>query len=665
MSSKMAGEKKDVTTFDKSLLDVGGGLSEERKMTLLRRFNAQTDELDIEEDDDEDFWANIDLNRMSRLDIKIALQARGLSTRGNKTKLRLRLEQSIEEEKQDELEFLAMVEAARRAEAALEEGGAVYACGDNRRAQLGVGDLRGRENFNVVRPLRSKGIASVHCGHDISLALSEDGNVYSWGGGGAGPVGYARAPTEDERKKRRRVAFLGDDSDDDRGFGSEVDSDEELDARGMPREKSAADKLKREIPEDYKEPKLIVGLEGEGIVDVAIGPTHGAALSDGGDLYTWGGGVYGQLGIGDFDVHHEPTILESMQDGSVIRQIVCGHDHTVAVSDRGVGYAWGFANSGKLGLGVMEREGVERPFSRYFPTPIIIDRLKRVHVAQVACGPNHSMALTDDGAVYTWGAGDGGRLGHGDDLTREQPTLIKFFSPEDKRSAQNRHVVLQIACGYWHSAAIVLVPPFTEGGYVYTWGSGFSGQLGQGVNNKSRLPKIVEPLLDAHVVSTRIKCGSHHNVILSDTDDLWAWGSNRYGCLGAPKGKEPPQGYTALPIMIACFNTMINRVGRGVVRDFDVGQYFTIVCTYPYQGPGEDQLIAMEEEALRRAQEDAEDRLYVEMEEERERREDDRSQKQQASNQAKEEELAAIMAEDEGNLNDIKGNGDGKPIYAR
>lgn len=60
-------------------------------------------------------------------------------------------EQSIEEEKQDELEFLAMVEAARRAEAALEEGGAVYSAGDNRRAQLGVGDLRGRESFTVVK----------------------------------------------------------------------------------------------------------------------------------------------------------------------------------------------------------------------------------------------------------------------------------------------------------------------------------------------------------------------------------------------------------------------------------------------------------------------------------------------------------------------------------
>lgn len=73
----------------------------------------------------------------------------------------------------------------------------------------------------------------------------------------------------------------------------------------------------------------------------------------------------------------------------------------------------------------------------------------------------------------------------------------------------------------------------------------------------------------------------------------------------------------------------------------------------------------MEEEALRRAQEDAEDRLYYEMEEERGRREEANYQKQKAENDAKEAELAQIALEDEGNLNDIKGDGDGKPIYAR
>lgn len=91
--------------FDVGTLDAGGNLSEERKLTLLRRQNMTADELEAEEEDDEDFWANVDLMKMSRLDLKLALQARGLTTKGTKKKLRQRLEQSIEEEKQEELNF--------------------------------------------------------------------------------------------------------------------------------------------------------------------------------------------------------------------------------------------------------------------------------------------------------------------------------------------------------------------------------------------------------------------------------------------------------------------------------------------------------------------------------------------------------------------------------
>ena len=129
----------NMAEFDAGTLDAGGNLSEQRKLTLLRRQNMTTEELEAEEEEDEDFWAQVDLMKMSRLDLKLALQARGLSTKGTKKKLRQRLEQSIEEEKQEELEFLAMVEAARRAEAALEEGGSVYCTGDNRKGQLGLG----------------------------------------------------------------------------------------------------------------------------------------------------------------------------------------------------------------------------------------------------------------------------------------------------------------------------------------------------------------------------------------------------------------------------------------------------------------------------------------------------------------------------------------------
>jgi len=64
--------------------------------------------------------------------------------------------------------------------------------------------------------------------------------------------------------------------------------------------------------------------------------------------------------------------------------------------------------------------------------------------------------------VYTWGSGDGGRLGHGDTEDRLIPTQVEALRDE---------VVLQVACGNWHSAAVVQIPPFLHGGQVREgWG---------------------------------------------------------------------------------------------------------------------------------------------------------------------------------------------------
>ena len=613
--------------FDVGALDAGGNLSEERKLTLLRRQNMTAAELDAEEEDDEDFWAQVDLMKMSRLDLKLALQARGLTTKGTKKKLRQRLEQSIEEEKQEELEFLAMVEAARRAEAALEEGGSVYTTGDNRKGQLGLGDLDDRSDFTVIRSLRSKGIAQVFCGRDTCLALSEDGNTYSWGGAGNGPLGYeSTARLLKIAHEEREPTWSSD--------------DEEEEA-----------KVRKALKDDseYKEPKLIVGLEGEGIVDVAIGPTHGAAISDGGDLYTWGAGVFGQLGFGDYTVVRTPKLVSSLQDGSTLRQAALGQSHTLGLSEKGTVYAWGFSNHGKLGLGIMARAGIEKPFCHYFPTPILIGTLSRKQVRQVSCGPNHSLALTDL-EVFSWGSGDGGRLGLGDDKDRETPTSMETLKGQ---------IILQVSAGNWHSGAVVLIPPNIEAGYLYTWGSGHCGQLGQEFITCAKYPALVHTLLDQHVNVTRVKCGSYHTVVMADTDELYAFGSNKYGALGCEPEMAPKLGYTPKALPIRCFNTMINRIGRGVVRDFDVGAYMTVACTFPYQGPTEEQLMAMEEEAERRAEEEAIERERAARDERAAKAAKRKAEERKLAEEAKMAELARKNDED---VTETLGD---KPIYAR
>jgi alpha-tubulin suppressor-like RCC1 family protein len=613
--------------FDVGTLDAGGNLSEERKLTLLRRQNMTADELEAEEEDDEDFWANVDLMKMSRLDLKLALQARGLTTKGTKKKLRQRLEQSIEEEKQEELEFLAMVEAARRAEAALEEGGSVYTTGDNRKGQLGLGDRNNRSEFTVLRTLRSKGIAQVFCGRDNCLALSEDGNTYSWGGAGNGPLGYESTARLMKLAHEEREPTWSSD-------------DEEEEAKVMQALKA---------DQEYQEPKLIVGIEGEGIIEVAIGPTHAAAISDGGDLYTWGAGVYGQLGFGDYSVVRTPKLVQSLQDGSTLRQVACGQSHTIALTDKGTVYAWGFSNDGKLGIGILARAGIEKPFCHYFPTPILVGKLARKVVHQVSCGPNHSLALTDL-EVFSWGSGDGGRLGLGDDRNRETPVSIDSLKGQ---------IVLQISAGNWHSAAVVLIPPNIEAGYCYTWGSGHCGQLGQEEVTCSRKPALVHTLLDQHVNVTRVKCGSYHTVCMTDSDELYAFGSNKYGALGCEPEMAPALGYTPKALPIKCFNTMINRIGRGVVRDFDVGAYMTICCTFPYQGPTEEQLYAMEEEAERRAEEEAQERERAQREERARRNKEMKDAERKALDEMK---LAELARKNEDDVTETMGD---KPIYAR
>ncbi len=69
------------------------------------------------------------------------------------------------------------------------------------------------------------------------------------------------------------------------------------------------------------------------------------------------------------------------------------------------------------------------------------------HFKQIVCGELHTAALTSAGAVYTWGLGKDGRLGHGDRESHWRPRRI------DPDALDDVHVV-QIACGGLHTAAL-------------------------------------------------------------------------------------------------------------------------------------------------------------------------------------------------------------------
>ncbi len=119
----------------------------------------------------------------------------------------------------------------------------------------------------------------------------------------------------------------------------------------------------------------------------------------------------------------------------------------------------------------------------------------------VSAGYRHSGAVTDDGALYTWGEGDFGRLGHGDSQSRDTPTVVKDIGP-----------VSQVACGMAHTLALS-----EDGRTVWSFGSGDHGKLGHGDVARVYRPKMIESLQGLTI--QKIQVGSHMSMALT-TDGL-------------------------------------------------------------------------------------------------------------------------------------------------
>ena len=88
-----------------------------------------------------------------------------------------------------------------------------------------------------------------------------------------------------------------------------------------------------------------------------------------------------------------------------------------------------------------------------------------VEISAISCGTVHSVLLSNEGQVYTWGENESGQLGlGGDGLPRATPTTLPFFRENPGQT---------IAAGGYHTIAV------TTGGLMVSWGLGNEGQLGQ------------------------------------------------------------------------------------------------------------------------------------------------------------------------------------------
>ncbi|XP_054892414.1 probable E3 ubiquitin-protein ligase HERC3 isoform X2 [Poeciliopsis prolifica] len=209
---------------------------------------------------------------------------------------------------------------------------------------------------------------------------------------------------------------------------------------------------------------------------------------------------------------YTPRILDAFSGISVV-QVACGSQHSVALTKEGQVYTWGLDSRGQLGQGKRSSEPRK---------PQQVRSLLSTPVVQISAGGDQSFALSVSRGVFGWGRNDCGQLGLGD--TKDMHTPACVHSLNLKKTAD-------ICCGKDHTVVL------TKHGAVFTFGSGQHGQLGHNSLRNELRPRLVAELWGTKVI--KIATGRHHTLVLTDNQKVYSFGCETQGQLGNREETNP------------------------------------------------------------------------------------------------------------------------------
>eukprot|EP00960_Hanusia_phi_P026708 746404-Hanusia_phi.AAC.2 len=173
----------------------------------------------------------------------------------------------------------------------------------------------------------------------------------------------------------------------------------------------------------------------------ALGADHTLVVMVDNMVYSFGLADHGQLGLASLPkmvhsrIEHKycdtPQEIVDLTNCNVC-QVAAGDMHSMALSIFGEVWSWGGSPFGQLGHGNI--------IDTNLPTPLLPQRHNiPPNILQICAGYTYSMALTDTGDVFSWGQGESGELGHASKILMYAPSEIQDLKRVRLMAAGQRH----------------------------------------------------------------------------------------------------------------------------------------------------------------------------------------------------------------------------------